>query len=187
MNSNGDGWVSFTAMDITPSPNNNGKYLLVSTDDESGRIILFRTFNDHNSIIKDEINANHSLIQLANFYDEFIPFTNDSHSSSLSRKLTNPRVLWHPSGNFFYSYGVDSIIRVYSLRTKKLIDQVRGHNDVVRGMWYDDERDLLITCGFDKCVKVWCSDEFSSKELIKGLRDEEEERMMLGSRRNTIV
>ncbi|CAG8563772.1 7716_t:CDS:2 [Acaulospora morrowiae] len=191
MNLNGDDWVSFTAMDIVPSPNNDGKYLLVSTDDENGRIILYKTFGDATNATTNGNGVNHSsttLIQIANFYDEFITFSDDSYSSTLSRKLTNPRLLWHPSGNFFYSYGVDSIIRVYSLRTKKLVDQVKGHNDVVRGMWYDEDRDLLVTCGFDKSAKVWCSDELSSRELIKGLRSEEEEKiMMLGSRRNTIV
>ncbi|RHZ90005.1 hypothetical protein Glove_9g145 [Diversispora epigaea] len=239
MNSNGDDWISFTAMDIIPSPNNNGKYLLVSTDDESGRIILFKTFNNSNSKNgknrvngvngknrvncvngkndvngmnrnkangKDNVNGNNQskiLIQVANFYDTDIPSSSNildnldnlpaspvsfSNSSNLiSRKLTNPRLLWHPTGNFFYSYGIDSNIRVYSLRTKKLIDQIEGHTDVVRGMWYDVERDLLVTCGFDKCIKIWCSDELSSKEAtLKDLMKDEKMHGLM-NRRNTIV
>lgn len=209
MNSNGDDWVSFTAMDIIPSPNNNGKYLLVSTDDESGRIILFKTFRDDDDGKKGEVNgkrneANRSriLVQVTNFYDTDSPSPGEFDSSSpasptafsgsssphlISRKLTNPRLLWHPSGNYFYSYGIDSSIRVHSLRTKKLVDQIKGHNDVVRGMWYDEERDLLVTCGFDKCVKIWCSDESSSKEVTIRELLKEEKMYGLMIRRNTII
>ncbi|RIA93265.1 WD40-repeat-containing domain protein [Glomus cerebriforme] len=139
MNSNGDDWVSFTPMDISPSPHNHGKYLLVSTDDENGRIILFRT---------------HSSQQIYNFYDlEMIP----------DRKLTNPRHCWHPNGKYFFTFGVDSFIRVYDVATKTIVHKLQGHKDIVRDLWFDQDRDLLISCGFDKTVKIWSADDATNQ------------------------
>ncbi|CAG8527406.1 18916_t:CDS:2 [Dentiscutata erythropus] len=212
MNANGDDWVSFTAMDIIASPNNGGKYLLVATDDENGRIIMFKTFNTTNY---DEGVTSSTLIQLANFYD--IPSPESSPISSspsipvatdFSRKFTNPRLLWHSSGKYFYACGVDAYPRVYSIESKRLVeklkghacnnddskmcnsesdnDKLSGHSDVVRGMWYDEERDLLITCGFDKSVKIWGSDELC-RELMKDLKEGGEQKRILFMRRNTIV
>ncbi|CAI2168793.1 751_t:CDS:2 [Funneliformis geosporum] len=135
MNSNGDDWISFTPMDISPSPQNHGKYLLVSTDDENGRIILFRA---------------HSSQQIFNFYDlEAIP----------DRKLTNPRHCWHPNGKYFFTFGVDSIIRIFNVATKSIIHKLEGHKDIVRGLWFDQNRNVLVSCGFDKAVKIWSVDD----------------------------
>ncbi|CAG8691327.1 13922_t:CDS:2 [Funneliformis caledonium] len=135
MNSNGDDWVSFTPMDISPSPQNHGRYLLVSTDDENGRIILFRT---------------HSSQQVFNFYDlEVIP----------DRKLTNPRHCWHPNGKYFFTFGVDSIIRIFDVATKSIVHKLESHKDVVRDLWFDQYRNLLVSCGFDKTVKIWRVDD----------------------------
>nr|CAG8468260.1 4910_t:CDS:2 [Entrophospora candida] len=139
MNANGDDWVSFTPMDISPSPNNDGKYLLVSTDDENGKIMLFRT---------------HSAQQIYNYYDDI----------SDNRKFTNPNHCWHPSGKYFFAYGVDSIIRIFDVVTNKVVVKLHGHKNLVRGLWYDDERQLLITCGFDKTVNVWGHDQSLSLE-----------------------
>jgi len=134
MNSNGDYWVSFTPMDISPSPHNHGKYLLVSTDDENGRIILFRT---------------HSSQQIYNFYDlENIP----------DRELTNPRHCWHPNGKYFFAFGIDSCIRIFDVASKSIVHKLEGHKDMIRGLWFDQDRDLLISCGFDKTVKIWSAD-----------------------------
>ncbi|RIB00079.1 hypothetical protein C2G38_2310433 [Gigaspora rosea] len=210
-------------MDIVASPNNGGKYLMVATDDENGRIIMFKTFNTINCSIDDQqndINKNEditssTLIQLANFYDipspESSPISSSPTILSIAiRKFTYPRLLRHSSGKYFYACGIDSYPRVYSIESKRLVDKLKGHvknngdskisnsesdndklsghSDVVREMWYDEERDLLITCGFDKYVKIWGSDELC-RELIKDLKEEGEKKRNQGFfvRRNTIV
>ncbi|CAG8849526.1 8573_t:CDS:1, partial [Gigaspora margarita] len=206
MNANSDDQVSFTAIDIITSPNNGGKYLLVTTDDENSRIIMFKTFNDQNEINKNEGITSSTLIQLANFYD--IPSLESSSISSSPtipsiaiRKFTYPRLLWHSSGKYFYACGIDAYPCVYSIESKRLVeklkghvknngnskisnsesenDKLSGHSDVVCEMWYDEERDLLITCSFDKCVKIWGSDELC-RELIKDLKEEKEKKRVQG-------
>ncbi|CAG8631597.1 24459_t:CDS:2 [Gigaspora margarita] len=211
MNANSDDQVSFTAMDIIASPNNSGKYLLIATDDENGRIIMFKTFNTINCGIDDQqnkINKNESitsstLIQLANFYDIPSP---ESPSPTIPlieitlafiRKvflcLLVEKLKGHVKNN-----GNSKISNLESDNNKSSghsdgnsesdNDKLSGHSDVVSEMWYNEEKDLLITCGFDKCVKIWGSDELC-RELIKDLKEEGEKKriQVLFVRRNTIV
>jgi COMPASS component SWD3 len=132
MNENGDDYVSFTAMDLSASPHNDGRYLLVSTD-RNGRLILFRT---------------HSSEQLRNFYG--VP--ND--------ELFTPRHCWHPSGKYFFvNDGDDWSVSVFDVASGRVCAKLHGHKGVVRDLWYDAEKDLLLTCGYDKSVRVWGPDE----------------------------
>ncbi|CAG8610268.1 30032_t:CDS:2 [Gigaspora margarita] len=62
-------------------------------------------------------------------------------------------------------------------------DKLSGHSDIVHEMWYDEERYLLITCGFDKCVKIWESDELC-RELMKDLKEKERKRGFKGESLN---
>ncbi|CAG8517342.1 21769_t:CDS:1 [Gigaspora margarita] len=88
MYANSDDQVLFIAMNIVASSNNSSKYLMVATDDENGRIIMFKIFNTINCGIDDQqndINKNEdiissTLIQLANFYN--IPSPESSPISS---------------------------------------------------------------------------------------------------------
>ncbi|CAG8642777.1 6730_t:CDS:2 [Ambispora leptoticha] len=129
MNENGDERVSFTPMDISPSPHNNGKYLLVSTDDESGRLILFLTNSD---------------VQIRNFYGAQV------------NKFSTPRHCWHPSGKYFYvTDDAKGDICIFDVATAKIIARLEGHTSIVKSLWFDVERDLLISCGFDKTIRVW--------------------------------
>ncbi|CAG8487677.1 7756_t:CDS:2 [Ambispora gerdemannii] len=129
MNENGDEWVSFTPMDISPSPHNNGKYLLVSTDDETGRQILFLVNSD---------------VQVRNFYGARV------------NKFSTPRHCWHPSGKYFYvTDDTKGDICIFDVATAKIIGRLEGHTSIVKSLWFDIERDLLISCGFDKTIRVW--------------------------------
>ncbi|KAF0399015.1 WD40 repeat-like protein [Gigaspora margarita] len=189
MNANDDDRVSFTAMDIVASPNN----------------------------VNEDI-ASSTLIQLANFYDIPSPDSSQISSSPTIpliaiRKFTYLRLLWHSSGKYFYACGIDAFPRVYSIESKRLVDKLKDHvknnsyskisnsesdieklsglsdhSDIVHNMWYDEERDLLITCSFDKCVKIWGSDELC-REMMKDLKEEGERKRNQGLfvRRNTIV
>ncbi|CAG8572711.1 3609_t:CDS:2 [Paraglomus occultum] len=131
MNANGDDHVSFTAMDISPSPHNNGAYILVSTD--KSRVILFRT---------------RSSEQLRNFYGVTVG------------ELFTPRHCWHPSGKYFFvNDGDGQSVSVVDVVEEKILRKLEGHEAQVRDLWFDSERELLITCGFDKTVIVWGCDE----------------------------
>ncbi|CAG8797457.1 36226_t:CDS:2, partial [Racocetra persica] len=164
-----------STIDIVAS---HSKYLMVTTDNENGRIIMFKTFNTINCSIDDQqnnINKNEDitssiLIQLANFYDipspESSPISSSPTILSIAiQKFTYPRLLWLCKNNS------DSKIS----NSESDNDKLSGHSDVVREMWYNEERDLLITCGFDKYVKIWGSNELC-RELMKDLKEGEKKR-----------
>ncbi|KAF9191767.1 hypothetical protein BGZ51_000114 [Haplosporangium sp. Z 767] len=128
MNVNKDDWVSFTPMEISASPHNEGGYLLVSTDSPTGRQILFRT---------------DSALQLHNYYG--IP--TDGYST--------PRHVWDKSGKYFYVTGNDFKIYCYQVGTETLVGTLDGHTSVIRGLYMDYERNMLVSCSFDKTVRTW--------------------------------
>jgi COMPASS component SWD3 len=131
MNANGDDHVSFTAMDISPSPHNDGAYILVSTD--KSRVILFRT---------------RSSEQLRNFYGVTM------------EELFTPRHCWHPSGKYFFANDAEGQrVCVVDVAEGKVVRKLDGHKALIRDLWFDSERELLVTCGFDKTVRIWGCDE----------------------------
>ncbi|KAJ2960074.1 hypothetical protein NQZ79_g4475 [Umbelopsis isabellina] len=131
MNSNGDDWVSFTPMWLSVSP--NGKYLLVSTDDSNGRVILFGI---------------NSSVQLRNFYGA----ATDMLSSA-------PRHCWDPSGRYVYiAGGNDCRIRVIEVKTGKVAYQLAGHTAMIRSLAFDETVGLAST-GFDRTIRLWRSED----------------------------
>ncbi|KAF9108052.1 hypothetical protein BGX29_003567 [Mortierella sp. GBA35] len=128
MNVNKDDWVSFTPMEISASPHNEGGYLLVSTDSPTGRQILFRT---------------DSALQLFNYYG--VP----------TDGFSTPRHVWDRSGKYFYVTGNDHKIYCFSVGTQQIVGTMDGHTSVVRGLFMDHARNMLVSCGFDKTIRTW--------------------------------
>ncbi|KAF8927090.1 hypothetical protein BGZ58_010638 [Dissophora ornata] len=128
MNVNKDDWVSFTPMEISASPHNDGGYLLVSTDSPTGRQILFRA---------------DSALQLFNYYG--VP----------TDGFSTPRHVWDRSGKYFYVTGNDHKIYCFQVGTQALVGTLDGHKAVVRGLFMDYPRNMLVSCGFDKTVRTW--------------------------------
>ncbi|KAF9138151.1 hypothetical protein BGX30_009470 [Mortierella sp. GBA39] len=128
MNANKDDWVSFTPMEISASPHNEGGYLLVSTDSPAGRQILFRT---------------DSALQLFDYYG--VP----------TDGFSTPRHVWDRSGKYFYVTGNDNKIYCFSVGTQQVVGTLDGHTSVVRGLYMDHARNMLVSCGFDKTVRTW--------------------------------
>ncbi|KAF9974557.1 hypothetical protein BGZ73_002041 [Actinomortierella ambigua] len=129
MNANNDDWVSFTPLEISASPHNDGAYLLVSTDSTSGRQILFRT---------------DSALQLQNYYG--VPtdgFSTTKHA-------------WDRSGKYFFVSGNDFKIYCFEVGgQQKIIGSLEAHTAAIRGLFMDQERRLLVSCSFDKTVRLW--------------------------------
>ncbi|KAG0361764.1 hypothetical protein BGZ54_008977 [Gamsiella multidivaricata] len=128
MNVNKDDWVSFTPMEISASPHNEGGYLLVTTDSPTGRQILFRT---------------DSALQLANYYG--VP----------TDGFSTPRHVWARNGKNFYVTGNDHKIYCFQVGTQALVGTLEGHTSVVRGLFMDYERNMMVSCSFDKAVRLW--------------------------------
>ncbi|KAG0043938.1 hypothetical protein BGZ83_010820 [Gryganskiella cystojenkinii] len=144
MNVNKDDWVSFTPMDISVSPHNDGGYLLVSTDAPTGRQILFRT---------------DSALQLFNYYG--VP----------TDGFSTPRHAWDKSGKYFYVTGNDNKIHCFQVGTQAIVGTLDGHSSVIRGLFMDDDRKMLISCSFDKTVRTWINNASSMGPSMENAGD----------------
>jgi COMPASS component SWD3 len=128
MNENGDDWVSFTAMELSVSP--SGNHILCYTDSTSGRIIVFKS---------------HSSEQVVNLYGTQI----DSFSQ--------PRACWHSNGHFVFATSDDHKIYVFDVVTGRVMSKLTGHEGVVRDLSFNSGKNILVSCGFDKTVRMWTS------------------------------
>ncbi|KAF7730571.1 hypothetical protein EC973_001952 [Apophysomyces ossiformis] len=127
MNANGDDWVSFSPVWLSPSP--DGRFLLCSTDHESGRMIMF---------------AYKESRQIQNYYD-----------SPTDNKFSTRRHAFHPSGKYFYASGGDeNTIRVYEARSGNIVSHLQGHTSMVRTMTLDVQLGL-VTGGYDHTMNIW--------------------------------
>ncbi|KAL0083729.1 WD40-repeat-containing domain protein [Phycomyces blakesleeanus] len=127
MNANGDNWVSFSPAWISASPDR--RFLLCSTDHESGRIILFGA---------------HQSRQVQNYYD-----------SPSDNKFTTRRHAWHSSGKYFYTVGGDdNNVRVVETKTGIVAEALKSHKKMIKSISVVPKQGV-VTAGFDHLVNVW--------------------------------
>ncbi|KAI9021249.1 WD40-repeat-containing domain protein [Hyaloraphidium curvatum] len=126
VNSNGDDWVSFTPMDLQPSP--TGAHVLCFTDQKSGRMIVFRA---------------RSAGQAKNIYGT----ENDGFSQ--------PRCAWSKDGRYIFATSDDFRIWVFEVATGRSVAQLAGHTGIVRDICYDADLTAVVSCSFDKTVRIW--------------------------------
>lgn len=126
VNSNGDDWVSFTPMDLQPSP--TGSHVLCFTDQKSGRMIIFRA---------------RSAGQAKNIYGT----ENDGFSQ--------PRCAWSADGRYIFATSDDFRIWVFEVASGRNVGQLIGHTGIVRDICYDTDLSAVVSCSFDKTVRMW--------------------------------
>ncbi|TPX60549.1 hypothetical protein PhCBS80983_g01702 [Powellomyces hirtus] len=126
MNANGDDWISFTAMDLAPSP--NGRYLACYTDSKAGRIIVFRA---------------RSCVQARNLW------------GVVADGFSQPRCCWDSSGRYLFATSDDRKVYVLDVSSGQTVAKLEGHTETIRSISFDKERQRLLSCSFDKTVRVW--------------------------------
>jgi WD40 repeat protein len=76
-----------------------------------------------------------------------------------SELYSTPRLLWHPTGKYFYSNSQqDRRIFCWDVVTEKIVCELLDHVGDVKDIDYtvlDGKREVLASCGFDKAVKFW--------------------------------
>jgi WD40 repeat protein len=105
MNANGDTWVSFAPMHLSPSP--DSQYLAVYTDSPSGRIIVMRS---------------HTSQQVSNLY------------GTLVDGFSHPKCVWDVQGRFLYATSDDYRIFVFDVPYAKKVGSLEGHEAIIRGL-----------------------------------------------------
>ncbi len=104
MNSNGDDWVSFTALHLSKSA--DGSFLLVLTDTPSGRFIVFDTL---------------TWTKVADIWG----------SLSIDR-FSHPRGIWIDSTNFMIGDD-EGFMSLWNVNDLKPTEKVHAHEAAIRG------------------------------------------------------
>ena len=164
VNELGDDHVSFTVLDLSTSPIHGEKerFLLASTD--KNRMILFDIAHVLQSFCgsKDEARHKNGTSQ-----EEYVVLPGKivrNYYGLNSDEFSTPRQAWHPSGEYVYASSQDGCVYSWEVKTQqRCAGALKGHQAVVRDLVFVDmksERDgketpMIVTCGFDKTVKVW--------------------------------
>eukprot|EP00978_Attheya_sp_CCMP212_P048316 scaffold503699_cov71-Attheya_sp.AAC.1 len=119
--------VSFTIMDMSPSPIGGGKFLAAATD--NSRNIIF-----------DSRTAKH----VRNLYGH----QNDGYSQ--------PKIAWSSNGQYLFGNTQnENSLCVWDIASSSIVKRLGGHTGVIRDMFSSSGSDTLVTVSYDKSAKVW--------------------------------
>lgn len=120
-----DTHVSFTPLYLSISPNQ--KYLLISTDKHMHIIVRLGT-NQRVRVLTGHACGDYG----------------------------KPMALWSNDGKYVYCNSEEEhTVYVYSIAKEKVVDKLRGHSGIIRGIAIHPIRNLLATASYDKSVIVW--------------------------------
>ena len=105
MNSNGDNWVSFTALHLSASP--DGRHILVITDTPAGRILVYSTDNWNKK--------------------------QDIWGSLKIDQFSNPRGIWLDNENFIVGDD-EGEISLWNLHRPSEQGRLKAHSSAIRGL-----------------------------------------------------
>jgi COMPASS component SWD3 len=126
MNTNGDDHVSFTIMHLSCST--SGQLWLATTDKHRSMLCL----------------AGKSPARvIRNFF------------GATNNEFSNPRHCWSADERYVYATSQDNSIVCWEVATQRKVAQLMGHSAMVRDLHRHPTKNLLVSCGFDKTVRLW--------------------------------
>jgi len=104
----------------------NGKFLLASTD--KSRLLLYSVG---------------TTLQLRFYY------------GAVNDDLCQTRTSWHPSGSYIFVTSQDHKVYCWHVTSQRLHCQLKGHSAAVRDIDMSPDGSTLVSCAFDKTVRLW--------------------------------
>lgn len=104
----------------------NGKYILLTTD-KSRSIMLLRD----------------TAVQVRNFYGA----TNDEYSQA--------RGGWSRNGDVVYSTSQDNVIVAWDVPSQREVGRLKAHSKLIRDFDAHPTRECLVSCSYDKTIRIW--------------------------------
>ena len=68
-------------------------------------------------------------------------------------KINN--IKWSPDGLYFATAGKDHTIKLYDIRTQKMIQNINAHGNSVTSIDFHPSKKYLVSCSLDSTVKIW--------------------------------
>ena len=64
-------------------------------------------------------------------------------------------IKWSPDGIYFATGGKDHTIKLYDIRTPKLIQNIYAHGNSVTSIDFHPSKKYLVSCSLDSTIKIW--------------------------------
>ena len=79
-----------------------------------------------------------------------------------------------PDDRYMASGGRDKLLRIWDLRTNKIVASLRGHRDTISSLVFrkSEERNILASGSFDRTIKLWNVDSQMYMETLFGHQSE---------------
>ena len=79
-----------------------------------------------------------------------------------------------PDDRYMASGGRDKLLRIWDLRTNKIVASLRGHRDVISSLVFrkSEERNIVASGSFDRTIKLWNVDSQMYMETLFGHQSE---------------
>lgn len=77
------------------------------------------------------------------------------------------RITYSKNKKYFITGSYGSTARVWDSNGKRVIADLKGHNDTVRGFAFSPDDKYLITASFDKTIKIWEVEQEKDSVIVK--------------------
>lgn len=62
---------------------------------------------------------------------------------------------WGPGGHYILAAAAHGWVHAFAVGNARVVEKFKAHEKNVRGLLYDVQSNLLLTCSFDRTAKVW--------------------------------
>lgn len=155
---------------------NSGEQLIVASRDssylhyiniDSSEIVAHNlcnnAFSDNPGFSVLDLNVSHDdkYVLAATDKDSVITFVTGTPIQARSfygmknDKWSQPKVDWSSTLNYIYTTSQDNKVYVYDMSNEKNVFQLEGHTGIVRDIHRHPTKEILLTCSYDKTIKLW--------------------------------
>lgn len=142
-----DSHVSFAPLHLSLSP--DSRYLLVCTDKHQ-HLLLKTGTNQRLRILTGHASGDYG--KPGNYIRLLLNFSN---SIVILLLLV---AAWDPSGRYIYCNSEEeSLLYVYSIAKERVVERLKGHTGIIRGLSVNPLTGQVATAAYDKSVILWDS------------------------------
>ncbi|USW56145.1 Putative WD40/YVTN repeat-like-containing domain superfamily [Septoria linicola] len=139
----------------------NGKFILASSLDNALRLWDYVT-GDCKKTYQGHKNEKFSM------HAAFGTYTTEPHHEAPSGQTETTTKPAEPTWAFIVSGSEDGKATVWDVSSKEVMQELAGHEGAVLGCDVAPDRNVIVTCGTDKTIKIWRREPLAPEMLLNG-------------------